>query len=138
MTFSARACISQVDSADNPESSEAEETEDSIFWEGVTKPTAFKSLSASQKEQEVRKRPLIFHQSVVCVHIPLKFNIVLFTQEADESLSSLTDNEVIDDGDEGKWPPSFSTLHLNNHLWFALLVKTVSHVMNFLPLYHDF
>ncbi|XP_075893557.1 protein OS-9 isoform X2 [Nelusetta ayraudi] len=63
------------DSVDNPESSEAEETEDSIFWEGVTKPTAFKSLSASQKEQE----------------------------EAGESLSSLTDNEVIDDGDEEKF-----------------------------------
>ncbi|XP_075893562.1 protein OS-9 isoform X6 [Nelusetta ayraudi] len=62
------------DSVDNPESSEAEETEDSIFWEGVTKPTAFKSLSASQKEQE----------------------------EAGESLSSLTDNEVIDDGDEAE------------------------------------
>lgn len=60
------------------------------------------------------KRPLIFHQLVVCIDIHLIFNIWSFPQEPDESLSSLIDNEVIDDGDEGKWPPSFSTLHLNN------------------------
>lgn len=108
------ARIPQADSADSTEYSKAEETEDTVSWEAVTKPTAFKSLSASQKEREVRKGQLIFHQSVVCLDIHLNFNTWSFLQEPDESLSSLIDNEVIDDGDEGKWPPSFSTLHLNN------------------------
>lgn len=43
--------------------------------------------------------PITSHKHLLSV--PLKFNILSFTQEADESLNSLTDNEVIDDGDEG-------------------------------------
>lgn len=55
----APACVCQLDSA---EFTEAEQAEDSVFWDKVTKPTGFKS-SAAQKEQEVRTRSFIlYHQ----------------------------------------------------------------------------
>ncbi|TMS18808.1 Protein OS-9 [Larimichthys crocea] len=50
----------------------SEEAEDSDFWEGVTKPGSSKTASSDQQEN----------------------------QAADEGYNSLTDNEVIDDGDE--------------------------------------
>ncbi|XP_073324055.1 protein OS-9 [Pagrus major] len=61
------------DPADVSEDAGSEEAEDSDFWEGVTKPGSSKtSFSASQQEN----------------------------QAADEADNALTDNEVIDDGDE--------------------------------------
>ncbi|KAK9529118.1 hypothetical protein VZT92_013233 [Zoarces viviparus] len=60
------------DTADVSEDGGSEETEDSDFWEGVTKPRSSKTTAPDQQED----------------------------QAADDGYNSLTDNEVIDDGDE--------------------------------------
>ncbi|TKS71632.1 Protein OS-9 [Collichthys lucidus] len=60
------------DTADVSGDARSEEAEDSDFWEGVTKPGSSKTASSDQEEN----------------------------QAADEGYDSLTDNEVIDDGDE--------------------------------------
>ncbi|TKS71614.1 Protein OS-9 [Collichthys lucidus] len=60
------------DTADVSGDARSEEAEDSDFWEGVTKPGSSKTASSDQEE-----------------------NLA-----ADEGYDSLTDNEVIDDGDE--------------------------------------
>lgn len=60
------------DAADVPEDAGSEEAEDSDFWEGVTKPRESSKTAASQQEN----------------------------QAADDDDNSLTDNEVVDDGDE--------------------------------------
>ncbi|KAE8298653.1 Protein OS-9 Precursor [Larimichthys crocea] len=60
------------DTADVSGDARSEEGEDSDFWEGVTKPGSSKTASSDQQEN----------------------------QAADEGYNSLTDNEVIDDGDE--------------------------------------
>ncbi|XP_068576699.1 protein OS-9 isoform X2 [Cebidichthys violaceus] len=59
------------DTADVSEDAGSEETEDSDFWEGVTKPRSSKTTASQQEDQA-----------------------------ADDGYNSLTDNEVIDDGDE--------------------------------------
>lgn len=51
----------------------SEEAEDSDFWEGVTKPGSSKTASSASQQED---------------------------QAADEDYNSVTDNEVIDDGDE--------------------------------------
>ncbi|XP_034387827.1 protein OS-9 isoform X2 [Cyclopterus lumpus] len=63
--------IDAKDTADLSEDAGSEEAEDSDFWEGVTKPRSSKT-TASQQEN----------------------------QAADDGYNSLTDNEVMDDGDE--------------------------------------
>ncbi|KAM6947300.1 protein OS-9 isoform 2-T2 [Lycodopsis pacificus] len=59
------------DTADVSEDAGSEETEDSDFWEGVTKPRSSKTTASQQEDQA-----------------------------ADDGYNSLTDNEGIDDGDE--------------------------------------
>ncbi|XP_075966551.1 protein OS-9 [Anarhichas minor] len=59
------------DTADVSEDAGSEETEDSDFWDGVTKPRSSKTTASQQEDQA-----------------------------ADDGYNSLTDNEVIDDGDE--------------------------------------
>ncbi|XP_059185535.1 protein OS-9 isoform X2 [Centropristis striata] len=61
------------DTSDVFEDAGSEEAEDSGFWEGVTKPGSSKTTASQQDNQA-----------------------------ADDGFNSLTDNEVIDDGDEGE------------------------------------
>ncbi|KAM3621820.1 uncharacterized protein V6R79_016446 [Siganus canaliculatus] len=63
------------DAAEMSEDAGSEEAEDSDFWEGVTKPGNSKTASVSQQDSEA----------------------------ADDIDNSVTDNEVIDDGDEEKF-----------------------------------